>query len=96
MKDGETTIIEWKNTPITGQIQITKYADGVNTITGQTSGVTHAVTWSHRDSFCEGQYEVQPEEFPTAPVKTQLRQLPKPASNLSFAKFDFDDEEELL
>ena len=57
---------------------------------------THAVTWSHRDSFCEGQYEVQPEEFPTAPVKTQLRQLPKPASNLSFAKFDFDDEEELL
>jgi hypothetical protein len=37
-----------------------------------------------------------PEEFPTAPVKTQLRQLPKPASNLSFAKFDFDDEEELL
>ena len=54
------------------------------------------VTWSHRDSFCEGQYEVQPEEFPTAPVKTQLRQLPKPASNLSFAKFDFDDEEELL
>ena len=55
---------------------------------------THAVTWSHRDSFCEGQYEVQPEEFPTAPVKTQLRQLPKPASNLSFAKFDFDDEED--
>lgn len=40
VKDGETTIIEWKNTPITGQIQITKYADGVNTITGQTSGVT--------------------------------------------------------
>ena len=50
VKDGETTIIEWKNTPITGQIQITKYADGVNTITGQTSGVTlkgatYEITW---------------------------------------------------
>ena len=50
VKDGETTIIEWKNTPITGKIQITKYADGVNTITGQTSGVTlkgatYEITW---------------------------------------------------
>ena len=50
VKDGETTIIEWKNTPITGQIQITKYADGVNTITGQTSGITlkgatYEITW---------------------------------------------------
>ena len=55
---------------------------------------THNVTWSRRDSFCEGQYEVpaQPEEFPTAPVKTQIRQLPKPMP-LSFAKFDFDEEE---
>lgn len=53
---------------------------------------THDVTWSRRDSFCEGQYEAQPEELPTAPVKTQIRQLPKPTSNLSFAKFDFDEE----
>ena len=53
---------------------------------------THDVTWSRRDSFCEGQYEAQPEELPTAPVKTQIRQLPKPASKLSFAKFDFDEE----
>ena len=38
---------------------------------------THDVTWSRRDSFCEGQYELppQPEELPTAPVKTQIRQL---------------------
>ena len=57
---------------------------------------THAVTWSHRDSFCEVHYEAQPEEFPTAPVKTQFRQLPKPAGNPSFAKFGFDNEEELL
>ena len=56
---------------------------------------THDVTWSRRDSFCEGQYEelAQPEEFPTMPVRTQIRQLPKPPSPLSFAKFDFDEEE---
>ena len=56
---------------------------------------THDVTWSRRDSYCEGQYEalIQPEEFPTVPVQTQIRQLPKPADNLSFAKFDFDMEE---
>ena len=57
---------------------------------------THDVTWSRHDSFCEGQYEAQPEELPTVPVKTQIRQLPKPAGSLSFAKFDFDDEEGLL
>ena len=47
------------------------------------------------DSFCEGQYEalVQPEEFPTAPVQTQIQQLSMPSSDLSFAKFDFDGEE---
>lgn len=56
---------------------------------------THDVTWNRRDSFCEGQYEalIQPEEFPTAPVQTQIQQLPKPSDNLSFAKFDFDGEE---
>ena len=56
--------------------------------------VTHNVTWSRKDSFCEGQYEElpQPEEFPTMPVRTQILQLPKPQSDLSFAKFDFDGE----
>ena len=56
---------------------------------------THDVTWSRRDSFCEGQYEelTQPEEFPTAPVKTQIRQLPKPSVDISFAKFNFDEED---
>ena len=56
---------------------------------------THDVTWSRRDSFCEGQYEerAQPEEFPTMPVKTQIRQLPKPSTDLSFAKFNFDEED---
>ncbi len=56
--------------------------------------VTHNVTWSRKDSFCEGQYEErpQPEEFPTTRVKTQILQLPKSPSGLSFAKFDFDRE----
>ena len=57
--------------------------------------VTHDVTWSRKDSFCEGQYEekAQPEEFPTAPVRTQIHQLPKPSMDLSFAKFNFDEED---
>ncbi len=56
---------------------------------------THDVTWSRRDSFCDGQYkeQSQPEEFPTAPVRTQIRQLPKPSTDLSFAKFNFDEED---
>ena len=56
---------------------------------------THDVTWSRRDSFCEGQHEeqVQPEEFPTAPVRTQIRQLPRPSTDLSFAKFNFGEED---
>ena len=56
---------------------------------------THAVTWSQPDSLCKGQYETleQPEEFPTAPVQTQILQLPKRSQDLSFAKFDFDKED---
>jgi uncharacterized surface anchored protein len=37
---GECTQIEWKNTAITGQIQITKYAAEYNTVTGQAAGTT--------------------------------------------------------
>ena len=33
---------------------------------------------------------LQPEEFPTAPVKSQIRMLHEPVSNLSFEKFNFD------
>ena len=35
---GKTTRIEWKNTPITGQIQIYKYAAEYNTVTGTLPG----------------------------------------------------------
>ncbi len=62
---------------------------------GWLSAYVHDVTWSRRDSFCGGQYEepAQPEEFPTMPVKMQIRQLPKPSEDLSFAKFNFDEED---
>ena len=56
---------------------------------------THDVTWSRRDSFCEGQYEElpQPEEYPTMPVRTQILQIPKSTGGLSFEKFNFDEED---
>lgn len=56
---------------------------------------THDVTWSRRDSFCEGQYEElpQPEENPTMPVRTQILQIPKSTGGLSFEKFNFDEED---
>lgn len=57
--------------------------------------VTHTVTWSRTDSFCEGQHEplTQSEKFLTAPVQTQILQLPRSSHDLSFAKFDFDKED---
>lgn len=55
---------------------------------------SHEVTWSRRDRFCVDQYadELQPEEFPTAPVKTEIRMLKEPEPSLSFEKFNFDKE----
>lgn len=57
---------------------------------------THNVTWSHKDSFCDGQFSEieQPEEFPTAVVKTAIQQLPQ-ESALSFDKFNFEDKEDV-
>ena len=54
--------------------------------------VTHSVTWSKKDRYCADQYAnpEQPEEFPTVPVRTEIRKLPSPVSSLSFEKFNFD------
>lgn len=54
--------------------------------------VSHEVTWSKRDSFCKDQYAnpQQPEEFPTAPVRTQVKMLPEQCHASSFEKFNFD------
>ena len=53
--------------------------------------VSHEVTWSKCDRFCKDQYAVpqQPEEFPTAPVKTQATMLPEDELDRSFEKFNF-------
>lgn len=44
------------------------------------------MTWAYQDSFCANQYAFpeQPEEFPSMPVKTVIRQLPQPSTDLSF------------
>ena len=56
---------------------------------------THNVTWARRDSFCENQYVLpeQPEEIPTMPVKTVIKQLPEPTRDLSFEEFNFSKED---
>lgn len=56
---------------------------------------THEVTWSRYDSFCPNQFALpeQPEEFPSMPVNTVIRQLPQPAADLSFEKFNFTKED---
>lgn len=57
---------------------------------------THPITWSRQDRFCKDQYlQEQPEEFPTMPVRTTIRQLSRSPEDtaLSFEKFDFDKED---
>ena len=50
----------------------------------------HEVTWSRRDSFCEGQYaDGRPEEVPSVPVTVRIAQTGPPARDDGFAKFDF-------
>lgn len=56
---------------------------------------THPITWERHDSFCKDQYEKrQPEELPTAPIRTTIKQLAPVAASpsLSFEKFNFDKE----
>ncbi len=53
---------------------------------------SHEVTWSRHDSFCKDQYisPEQPEEHPTAPVRSQVRMSQPPKQVDSFEKFNFD------
>lgn len=49
----------------------------------------HPVTWSGRDSVCEGQWaDAEPLELPTQPVTTYVRAVGRSA-NPAFDKFDF-------
>ena len=59
---------------------------------------THLVTWSRNDSYCKDQYAnpEQPEEFPTADVKTLIEQITQTQEDDYFDQFDFsggDDEQ---
>lgn len=53
---------------------------------------THDVTWSRRDSYCRDQYvKEQPEEFPTALVKSRIFQIESSDSKTGFEKFNFEE-----
>ena len=56
----------------------------------------HDITWSKRDRYCNDQYswKDEPEEFPTATVKTTISRTPEDRSKISFEKFNFDKEVE--
>lgn len=50
----------------------------------------HNVTWSKKDSYCMYQYDdTQPEELPSAPVKTEMRQTEEKNPSSAFDKFNF-------
>ena len=53
------------------------------------------MTWSKKDRFCNDQYAAeQPEEFPTATVKTVIKQLEESSYELNFDSFDFSVEDD--
>ena len=56
--------------------------------------VCHEVTWSRRDSWCEGQWadSAQPEERPSQAVTTTVAQAEPTATDPAFARFDFGRE----
>ena len=55
--------------------------------------VTHDVTWSRKDRFCEDQYaQEQPEEFPTAPVSISMSQIASDKKAGTFDRFNFGKE----
>ena len=56
----------------------------------------HDITWSKRDRYCNDQYswKDEPEEFPTATVKTTISRTPEDKPKISFEKFNFDKEVE--
>lgn len=53
--------------------------------------VCHEVTWSRRDSWCEGQWAdgEQPEERPSQPPTTTVTRVEPAAADPAFARFDF-------
>ena len=53
---------------------------------------SHDVTWGRKDSYCPDQYlTVQPEEEPSMPVTTAIRQLEPPTIEDAFRRFNFEE-----
>lgn len=56
---------------------------------------THSLTWNRSDHTCSAQFDdEEPEEFPTAAIKTLIHQVPKAVPEISFDKFNFDEEDD--
>ena len=53
---------------------------------------SHDVTWGRKDSYCPDQYlAIQPEEEPSMPVTTAIRQLEPPTIEDAFRRFNFEE-----
>jgi len=61
---------------------------------GLTLLATHPVTWSKAPSYCSGQFEEtrQPEELPTAPVRSAIRIAGPQKADPAFERFNFSKE----
>jgi len=69
------------------EFTITVYSDDLKQIL-----TTHDVTWSRRDSFCSDQYLTQqPEELPTTPITTVIRQVQPKLPPTGYEKFNFEE-----
>lgn len=54
--------------------------------------VTHDVTWGKRDSWCRDQFAaIQPEEYPSVPVRVKIQQMDPPESGDGFSRFNFEE-----
>ena len=59
---------------------------------GQYELAEYDVTWSRKDRYCADQYaDETPEEFPTAPVATTMKQIDSEVKD-EFSRFNFDRE----
>ena len=69
------------------EFELTIYDEDLNRIL-----TVHDVTWSRKDSFCRDQYvSIQPEEFPSVPVRSKIMQIEEKIQDSGFSKFDFGE-----
>ena len=69
------------------EFTITIYDDDLSKVL-----TTYDVTWSRQDRFCRDQYvTVQPEEYPSALVKSKIHQIGESKPTSGFEKFNFEE-----